>query len=63
MSGFPAIVSVADRVGPVVGATVNDTAPGPVELVPAPATVIQSTLLDAVHVHPPVVVTATLPSR
>jgi hypothetical protein len=61
VNDFPAIVSVADRVGPVVGATANETAPGPVELAPAPATVIQSTLLDALHVHPPVVVTATFP--
>jgi hypothetical protein len=61
VNGFPAIVRVADRVGPLVGATVNETAPGPVELAPAPATVIQSTLLDAVHEHALVVVTATVP--
>jgi hypothetical protein len=61
VKGFPAIVSVADRVGPLVGATVTETEPGPVTLAPPPEMVIQSTLLDAAHVHPLVVVTATVP--
>jgi hypothetical protein len=61
VKGFPAIVTVADRAVPVVGATVTETEPGPVTLVPDPDMVIQSTLLDAVHVHPLVVVTATVP--
>ena len=34
--GWPAIVSVADRVGPDVGATVNATVPGPALLACAP---------------------------
>jgi hypothetical protein len=61
VKGCPAIVTVADRAVPVVGATVTETEPAPVTLVPDPERVIQSTLLDAVHVHALVVATATVP--
>ena len=60
-NGCPAIVSVADRVGPLLGLTTSETAPVPLVLVPPAVIVIQSTGLVAVHVHPAVVVTATLP--
>jgi hypothetical protein len=53
----PAIVSVPVRDGPVVGATFTPTLP-----VPVPAgdvRVSQSSLLDAVHGHPVLVVTVT----
>jgi hypothetical protein len=45
--------------GPVVGATVNGTVPGP--LADACPSVSQSTLLEAVHGHPAVVATEMLP--
>lgn len=53
------MVSVPVRVGPVVAATVNPTAPLPVPDVAA--SVIQLTLFDVVHGHPAGAVTATAP--
>ena len=62
VNGSPAIVRLAERGGPAVGATVNETAPDPV-LFPLPAvSVIQSTLFETDHGHDaPAAVTATLP--
>jgi hypothetical protein len=57
---WPATVIVPDRVGPVVGAAVKVTVPDPLPLAPD-AMVIQGALLDAVHAHPPPVVTETVP--
>jgi hypothetical protein len=54
---WPAIVTVPVRDGPVVRATVVVTAPVPVPV--AAETVIQSTLLDAVHGQPGPAVTVT----
>jgi hypothetical protein len=56
----PAIVSVPVRSGPVFAATVKLTVPEPVPLAPL-VTVIQFTLLAAVHAHPDCVVTVTGP--
>lgn len=55
----PATRAVPDRDGPLVGATVNATLPGPVP--PLGEIVIQLTLLPAVHGHPAAVVTAIDP--
>jgi hypothetical protein len=53
-------VSVPLRALPVLAATLNATEPLPVPLAPE-VIVSQLALLDAVHAHPLVVVTATLP--
>ena len=52
VNGRPAIIMTADRVGPVVGATVKVAVPGPVVVAPPAVTVIQSTLLVADHEQP-----------
>ena len=57
----PAIVSVPERDGPVVGATAKLTAPFPLPLAPD-AIVIHGSLLAAVQVHPVPAVTATAPA-
>ncbi len=62
MKGSPAIVSTAERVGPPVGATVNVTVPGPVVELSPEVIRTQSALLEAAHVHPAPVVTATVPA-
>src|SRR4051794_26917664 len=54
------MVIAPDRALPVVAATLYCTVPLPVPLAPA-VTVIQETVLAAVHAHPAAVVTATLP--
>jgi hypothetical protein len=59
-NGRPAMVSVALRAGPVVGATANWTVPFPLPLPPL-AIVIHDTPLVAVHPHSGAVVTATVP--
>jgi len=56
----PAMVSVPDRAGPVVAATVNCTSPLPLPFV-LPLIVIQDSPLFAVQVHPSPAVTVTLP--
>jgi hypothetical protein len=59
VNACPAIVSVPERAGPVVAATLNATAPLP--LPPAPDDrAIHGTLLCAVHEHPAAAVTATV---
>jgi hypothetical protein len=56
----PAIVSVPDRLGPLVAATVKFTVPFPVPLVPD-VMVIHDALRVAVHAQPDPAVTATVP--
>lgn len=56
----PAMVSVPDREGPVVDATVKLTVPSPLPLAPA-VTVIHDALLFAVQVQPPPEVTLVDP--
>ena len=56
----PAIVSVPLRALPVLAATLKPTVPFPLPLVPE-VIVSHDALLLAVHAHPLVVVTATLP--
>jgi hypothetical protein len=56
----PAIVSVPDRAGPVVAATVKATVPLPLPLAPD-VIEIHGWLLTAVHAHPLADVTAALP--
>ena len=57
---FPAIVSVPVRCGPLLAATAYSTVPFPLPLAPA-VTVTKPELLTAVHAHPLVVITFTLP--
>lgn len=59
-NGRPAMVSVALRAGPVVGATANWIVPFPFRLPPL-VIVIHDALLVAVHSHPAAAVTATVP--
>ena len=59
MTVCPATVSVPERTSPPLSATVNVVDPPPLPLAPS-LMVIQLTLLDAVQVHPGVVVTDTL---
>ena len=56
----PAIVKAPWRAGPLFAATVYPTWPLPLPF-PPDDTVIHDAPLDAVHGHPPAVVTATVP--
>jgi hypothetical protein len=56
----PAIVSVPDRAGPLVAATLKVTLPAPLPFAPA-VIVIHGALFDAVHAQPPPAATDTVP--
>jgi hypothetical protein len=60
LNDWPAIVSVALRAAPPFAATLKVTDAGPLPLAPD-MIVIQSTGLDAIHVHPSPAVTAIVP--